>query len=73
MSNSSLSKLNPVLVDGIMRLKGRLEYLDVNFDEKNPILMPGKCYVTEHIIRREHEQSGLMGLMFILSQLRSKF
>ena len=72
-SNISLRKLNPVLVDGIMRLKGRLEYLDVNFDEKNPILMPGRCHVTELIIRRQHEQSGHMGLMCILSQLRSKF
>ena len=71
--SSSLRKLNPMLIDDVMRVKGRLEYLDLNFEEKNPIILPGKCHVSELLIRREHEISGHMGLMCILAQLRQRF
>ena len=68
-----LRKLNPVLCEGILRVGGRLERTDLDFDEKHPIILPYKSVVTDLIIRMYHEQFGHMGRMYILSKLRERF
>lgn len=37
---SKLSKLNPFVKDGIIRVGGRLSHSKVNFDQRHPILLP---------------------------------
>ena len=48
--NSSLRKLNPFLdSNGLLRIKGRLQYSDMSYDSKHPIIIPN-CHVAKLIV-----------------------
>ena len=40
ISPSALRKLRPVLIGGVLRVGGRLQYSDLSFDERYPIFLP---------------------------------
>lgn len=69
--DSRLVSLNPVLHDGLLRVKGRLD-LPL---EKCPIILPNSHHVTTliPIIRSCHERNGHTGMLQVLSSLREKF
>ena len=69
--DSRLVSLNPVLHDGLLRVKGRLD-LPL---EKCPIILPNSHHVTTliHVIRSCHEKNGHTGMLQVLSSLREKF
>ena len=70
---SSLRKLNPIVVDGVIRVGGRLHWADVNFDEKHPLIIPSNSHVTTLIIRHFHCIMGHMGVNSVLSKIREQF
>ena len=54
LSKSPLAKLKPFLNDGVLRVGGRLDRADLNYDAKHPMILPGKHRVTEMIILHYH-------------------
>ena len=51
---SSLYKLDPILVDNILRVGGRLTNADLPFDLKHPIILPESSHLTSIIIYEIH-------------------
>ena len=70
---SSIAKLKPILVDGILRVGGRLSFADLQFDEKFPTILPYKGHVTDLIIMYYHQKVGHLGRSTVLSTIRSKY
>ncbi|KAL5022237.1 hypothetical protein ScPMuIL_001392 [Solemya velum] len=68
--SSPLRKLSPVLVDGILRVGGRLNKAPLSYETKHPYILPNKCHVTELIIPHEHSLVGHLGPVYVLSSLR---
>ena len=48
---SPLPKLNPVMVDGVISVGGRLERASIRLSAKHPMILPSKHHVTELIKR----------------------
>ena len=71
--HSSLRKLNPVLMDGILRVGGRLSNAPVDQELKHPIILPYDHKVTELIIVHHHLLVGHSGVGMTWSALREKF
>ena len=50
LSASPLFKLDPILIDGTLRVRGRLNKALIKFDAKHPTILPNVSYLTESII-----------------------
>ena len=53
-----MQKLQPIEIDGIVRLGGRLEKAVVKFDVKHPIILPQNCHFSELMIRQHYVEMG---------------
>jgi len=69
----SLFKLNTVLVDGTVRVGGRLRNALVSFDQKHPIILPHSHHVTDLIIRHCHNELHHVGASHTWTALRQRF
>ncbi|XP_031572975.1 uncharacterized protein LOC116306981 [Actinia tenebrosa] len=69
---SPLYKLDPVKVDGLPRVGGRLKNADIAFTAKHPIILPKKHPVID-LIRYYHLESGHSGQEYVLSLLREHY
>jgi len=69
----SLFKLNPILVDGTIRVGGRLKKAPVSFDLKHPIILPHSHHVTDLIIRHHHNELHHVGASHTWTALRQRF
>ena len=71
--SSPLRKLNPVVVNGTIRVGRRLGNADaVAYASKHPIVLPNKHHVTDLIIHQYH-QVGHVGATQVLAAIRKKF
>ena len=70
---SPLRKLSPFIHNGIICVGGRLERAPISFDAKHPMILPGKNYVTDLIIKGYHEAEGHIGANQVLTSIRRKF
>ncbi|KAJ8021095.1 hypothetical protein HOLleu_40866 [Holothuria leucospilota] len=68
-----LIKLHPVLIDGVMRVGGRIKHAPVSEDVKHPIILPCHHHVTGLIIVHFHAMVGHSGAGMTWSSLRQKF
>ena len=73
LKSSSLIRLKPVMINGIIRVGGRLGSQELQFDERHPIILPYKSHVTDLLVEHYHIESGHMGRQYILGQLRAKY
>ncbi|XP_045777856.1 uncharacterized protein LOC123875852 [Maniola jurtina] len=70
----AIRKLRPILVDGIIRVGGRLSACkDISFDHKHPILLPSKDHIVNLIIEYVHRISCHAGPQLTLCLLRKKY
>ncbi|CAH8466083.1 unnamed protein product [Dicrocoelium dendriticum] len=69
----SLSRLCPILRDGILCLGGRLAYSDYDSSFKFPVIIPPKHAVTALLIRFYHILEGHSGASQVLTSLRRKY
>lgn len=70
---SPLRKLNPIAVNGLIRVGGRLNNAEaIDCFMKHPIVLPTKHHVTDMIIRHYH-QIGHVGSSQVLAAIRRKF
>ncbi|XP_055622539.1 uncharacterized protein LOC129766108 [Toxorhynchites rutilus septentrionalis] len=70
---SKLRFLHPQIVDGIIRVGGRLHFARIPIDERHPIVLPANHRLTEMICRREHLKTLHAGPGLLLSSLRQRF
>ena len=72
-ASSRLARLDPRLVDGLIRVGGRLTNSSLSEDAKHPIVLPKRHHVVDLIVQQTHEQAGHAGREHVLSQLRARF
>ena len=73
VKRSQLNKLNPIFVDGILRVGGRLERATISFNAKHPMILPQHHHVTDLIIQHYYRQEGHMEPMQVLTAIRQMF
>ena len=61
------------MYDGIIRVGGRLNAVELTFEQKHSILLPNKNHVTNLLIRYYYVKVGHMGRTQVLTILREKF
>jgi transposase InsO family protein len=70
---SSLYNLSPFLDnDGLLRVRTRLDFSDLDFDEKCPVIIP-KSYLAELIVKFQHLLMKHAGVNLLVSSLRSAY
>lgn len=71
--SSPLYTHSPFLHEGFLRLQGRVQDSNANFDETNPIILPGKHPFTFLLIKFYHEQNLHGGVATVINNLRVNF
>ena len=66
-----LSRLDPVLRDGLICVGGRLRKSGLPKEEMHPVILPNRSHVTSLIIKECHEKVGHAGRGLTLARLRS--
>ena len=65
-----MQKINPIFLEGVARIGGRLAQLDIDVDMKHPIIMPQCSHLTELVIRQHHDKFGHAGSSHTWALLR---
>lgn len=71
--SSHLLKLDPFLVDGLIRVGGRLRRSFLPDEAKHQVIIPKNSHISELIIFHLHVKSGHSGREHVLSLLRQRF
>ena len=71
--SSTIIKLDPKMVDGLLRIRGQLRHTPIKADAKYSIILPKRHHVNELLIREYHEKCGHSGLEYVLLLLRQRF
>ena len=67
-----LLKRHPVILDGVLRVGGRLGRAPVDFNSKHPVIFPQRSHFTELVIREHHALVGHSGASHTWISLRQK-
>ena len=59
--SSSLRSLDPILVNGVLRVGGRLSLASTAFEAKHQIILPKKDHVTNLVVEYYHQIFGHSG------------
>ncbi|XP_068209233.1 uncharacterized protein [Palaemon carinicauda] len=70
---STIFRLDPVLIDGTLRVGGRLSKAAMDSDVKHPMLLPQHSHVTTLIVRDAHEKLGHAGRNHTIAAIRERF
>ena len=62
-----------MLLNGVLRVRGRLERSSISFDMKHPIILPQKHHIRKLIIRHYHGLEGHMGSRQVPAAIRKIF
>lgn len=72
--SSPLCRLDPVVLDGLLCVGGRLKHAPDGYDLlKHPWILPKQHHGSDLIIRHHHETSGHFGQEYVLSLIRDHF
>lgn len=66
---SNLVKLDPVVVDGVLRVGGRLSQAALPEETKHPAILPKNSHISKLILRHVHDKVGHRGRNHMLSTL----
>ena len=69
----ALLSLAPFVVDGVLRVGGRLQRAPIYDTAKHPILLPSKHPITKLIILQHHVKKGHMGVSQTLSSINKNY
>ena len=69
---STIVQSTPFEVDGLLRVKGRLQFSELAFETMHPIILP-RCHVTLLLVRNEHVFLSHCGVTTMMTSLRSKY
>lgn len=70
---SRLYKLDPVLEDGLLRVRGRIAASSAPAEMKRPIILDGRHLVTKLIVMREHCAAGHANRERVTNDLRQRY
>ena len=70
--SSSISRLDPFLKEGMIRVGGRLQNADLAYNAKHPIIMPSHEKYTEMLVQDVHERLGHAGRQHVLAHVRDR-
>ena len=68
-----MQKLDPVSVDDVIRVGGRIDKALADVDVKHPIILPQHSHFTELIIRQKHSKVGRAGTSHTWASIRKRF
>ena len=72
--NSRLRPFTPTLDgNGLIRIGGRLRRAKIPYDNKHPVLLPGKHPLSVRIAEAFHHQSQHAGMEYVLATIRQHF
>ena len=69
----SIAKLDPMLVDGLIRVGSHLQRAQIDSDTRHPIIFPKNHSIVNLITKFYHHVSGHSGLEYTLSLIRERF
>ncbi|XP_078495514.1 uncharacterized protein LOC144750757 [Ciona intestinalis] len=69
----SMCKLNPILVEGVLRVGGRLNRAPVVYDLRHPAVIPQRSQFTELLIKDHHFKVGHSGMGHTWASLRQRY
>ena len=74
LKSNVLYQLNPIVLDGILRVGGRLAKANLPLTVKHPAILPSKNHVTDLIIQHCHvQESGHQGVNATLNNLMKRY
>lgn len=71
--NSCISRLNPVIINALIRVGGRLKRAPIGFETKHPVILPHDHLINVLIIREYHEHEEHQGREHVLCCLRQQY
>ncbi|XP_061882235.1 uncharacterized protein LOC133633659 [Entelurus aequoreus] len=71
--SSNISRLDPMLDEGMLRVGGRLHRSAMPEEAKHPCILPKDAHISTLILRHIHEHTGHSGRNHMLSELRKKY
>ena len=71
--HSKLANLSPVLIEGTIRVGGRIRHASIPFDVVHPMLLPKEHPITTSIVRYYHKTFGHAGREHVLAAICQKF
>ncbi|XP_076056326.1 uncharacterized protein LOC143034275 [Oratosquilla oratoria] len=72
LKSSSIYKLSPILIDGLLVVGGRLKHATLNGQAINPVILPHNHRLSTLIVRDCHNSSHV-GVEWTLGRVRKKF
>ena len=66
-TNSKLAAFNPILIDDVIRVGGRIRNAPLPLDAMHPMILPKEHHVSIMIVRLNHQILGDAGREHILS------
>ena len=69
----SVRRFSPVLIDGLIRIKGRLKYEMEGLNIRFPVLLPADSHLTSLVVNDFHVKFGHCGLNHTFTVLRSVY
>ena len=73
LPKNSLNKLNPILVNGVLRVGERLENAPMAFNTRHPIIMPHVSHLTNLIVKHCHEAVSHDGINVTMNLFAQRF
>ncbi|XP_030214395.1 uncharacterized protein LOC115545409 isoform X1 [Gadus morhua] len=71
--SSQLYKLDPIAIDDVLRVGGRLSRSALPVETKHPAILPKESHVSKLILQHVHNKVGHRGRNHMLSTLRRKY
>ena len=71
--SSSLRRLDPVLIEELLCVGGRLKHATLSDEAKYPVILPKQHHIVDLIVRHYHHKSGHSGIEHVLSLIRERF
>jgi hypothetical protein len=71
--SSSIYKLSPYIdSEGLLRVQGRLEFADLTYDEKHPVIIP-KSWLAQLIVEFQHTLLKHAGVNALITSIRNTY
>ena len=71
--NSRLKSLTPILVDGVLRVGGRLKHARIPFDSKHQVIIPHQHPIAKLLILEAHRNVNHEGPEHTIAELRQTY
>ncbi|XP_072177022.1 uncharacterized protein [Diadema setosum] len=71
--NSTISSLDPMLSDGLLKVGGRLQHAQMPSSAKHQYILPRKHHVTTLVMQHVHRRVGHQGQNHMVAEIRQKY